>query len=724
MRAFSVAAAKTPAFRPGLERPHSERGRYASHNAHVVDDYLLRLAEPVHLLSLDVFDTLVSRGCGSPTDLFLLLARRLSRRGIIDVSPEVFARGRERSEQTVWLREGGLDSHTTLDLITEELCRRLGLDPQLAPELARLEFELELEMLEPTPQAVQLLRHRKQVEIAFTSDTYFTKPQILTILEKFGLHRTDEHVLVSSDLAASKATGAVFDVLLDLVGLEPGRVLHVGDNPHSDVDVPRSRGLHALWLPEERLTRFERQLSAAKFETEGLSATLAGASRSARLSVQPPTARAEVIRDVAAGVVGPALIAYVLWTLLQADREGLRRLYFLSRDGQVLHQVARRLAPKLGIDLDLRYLAISRQSTNLAATFDLQPDEIDWVFRDAPEMSLEGMLSRFDLQWSEVAMFFPEHHETGPPKRAIEIAPVLHQLLLEGQEPLRSLVLARAEARRKLVLAYLEQEGIADGIRFGIVDFGGVGSQVRALWELTASLGVTPPSAFLVGLDSREIPGAERSDTEPAWLASTHTWLYDHRRKRGWSRHRGFGTLFQIFCGCDHGTVTGYNAEGKRVLPVFSSAQNMPVIDWGLNTLRETVDHMASTLVLDPELVDPSADLRDLVVDLIDDLWSNPSQAVAQVWGDFPMEGANATDGTARPLARRYTMLEVIYGIANGKFPDLGWLHWFEASLTRSPLWVRSPVRLGLQVYERAQASRHPLLRSLADTVRSRRERQ
>ena len=50
--------------------------------------------------------------------------------------------------------------------------------------------------------------------------------------------------------------------------------------------------------------------------------------------------------DVAGGVAAPMLAAYVLWILEDAAARGLGRVYFLARDGQVLYEIARRLAPR------------------------------------------------------------------------------------------------------------------------------------------------------------------------------------------------------------------------------------------------------------------------------------------------------------------------------------------------------------------------------------------
>jgi hypothetical protein len=108
-------------------------------------------------------------------------------------------------------------------------------------------------------------------------------------------------------------------------------------------------------------TRYERRLEAAAADGLALAADFARAARAARAAVPAADARAAALRDVAAGVAAPMLAAYVLWILGEAAARGTVRIHFLARDGQVLWELARRLAPRLHPGIDCRYLAASRQ---------------------------------------------------------------------------------------------------------------------------------------------------------------------------------------------------------------------------------------------------------------------------------------------------------------------------------------------------------------------------
>jgi hypothetical protein len=114
--------------------------------------------------------------------------------------------------------------------------------------------------------------------------------------------------------------------------------------------------------------RYEQIMAAGSLRPGDLTARFARASRVARAAIETASEHETAIRDVAAGVAAPALVAFIIWIQEQARRRGLRRLRFLSRDGQVLYELTRRLSPLLSVDLDLEYVYCSRLTWSFAAT--------------------------------------------------------------------------------------------------------------------------------------------------------------------------------------------------------------------------------------------------------------------------------------------------------------------------------------------------------------------
>lgn len=149
------------------------------------------------------------------------------------------------------------------------------------------------------------------------------------------------------------------------------------------------------------LTRYEKIMLAHSTRPGDLPATFARASQVARAAVPVTSGSETAIRDVAAGVAAPALIGCVLWMLREARSRGLRRLRFLSRDGQIFYELTRMLGPALGISLDLEYVYASRLTWSLAAT---PPDRLwaaPWLFNSFMKPNAADVCARLGLSFEE-----------------------------------------------------------------------------------------------------------------------------------------------------------------------------------------------------------------------------------------------------------------------------------------------------------------------------------
>jgi FMN phosphatase YigB (HAD superfamily) len=676
--------------------------------------------------SFDVFDTLLVRSCGAPEALFLWLGRRLDRAGVLPCTPEVFARARLRVERAVWEREGGMDARVTLRDFYAELARALRLDSDVAELMVQEELALEERVLRPAPQGRALLDHASASgrRIIFTSDTYFPAAFIRARLEEHALWPEGACCYSSSDRGASKASGALFAEVARDLGVPPHEIQHVGDNLDCDVRAARYAGAHGTWLPEAQQNRYERRLLHARWETAGMGAALAGASRLAREQVAVATRHERALRDVAAGVAGPLLVAYVLWLLSSACDHGLTRLYFAARDGQVLAELATTMTRRLGLPIEIRYLYASRRSLNLAAAYEGEPAELEWACRSAESIPLAAVLRRLGLDLADAESALSEEGFPGC-TGATPVQGALRRALWAAlqSEGLRRAVQSSARRRRELVVPFLEQELLLDGEPVGIVDVGGVGSQARALHELCVREGGTAPRFFFIGLDAH--PDAEQAHVAAGgrWLQHADTFLFDQQRKRGLAPFRGLITSVQLFCAADHGTVLRYEQKAGRIAPVLSSQQDEEVLKWGLPAVRETLRAFAEEVVLDEDLVDPYADLRNAVAGVVRDFARHPTTDEARAWGSFPFEGSEVSAVTRKPLAEPYSWSGVVGAVAKGSalggsFPNLDWNSWHEGSVAMAPPGLRRALRTVEAGYLRVRRSHDPRARAAMRAAR------
>jgi hypothetical protein len=184
-----------------------------------------------------------------------------------------------------------------------------------------------------------------------------------------------------------------------------------------------------------------------------LAARFAQASRAARDAVEARSEREAAILDVAAGVAAPALVGFVIWIGEQSRQRGLRRLQYLSRDGQVLYELTRRLAPVVGAGLDLEYVYSSRLTWSLAA---MQPDRLDdapWLFNSFIKFNAADVCARLGLPVEEYrSAMLTCGVSLDPDARADQPSQAGALLRFVGMPEVARAVGARIEAMHRLVL--------------------------------------------------------------------------------------------------------------------------------------------------------------------------------------------------------------------------------------------------------------------------------
>ena len=636
----------------------------------------------VKTASFDVFDTVLTRSVSPPTVVFFLLGRRISDSLPSHCSPEAFAYARVQAERRAVENKG---CRTSLRDIYLELADALQFGKEQARYVMEAECALEAELLRPVPEALarlKMLRERGE-RIAFVSDMYLPAAFIQQQLARHGLWEKRDVLYVSCEHGEEKGSGKLIRKVLQAEDLPASQVVHYGNNAFSDVKGARKAGVAATFLDAANANRYEQILESHALRSDGLSAALAGASRAARLTVPAPDLRERALRDVAAGVMAPMLVGYVLWILRRAQQEGLRRLYFVSREGQVLLDIARQLAGKLSsFDIELRYLYGSRQSWNRTA---ITHTDQAWRWHGAVgRTSVNDLLDRLGLRPELVEAPLAEagfDRETWSRPLVEQERDALAQLL--EREDVRERVARVADEKKRTVLRYLEQEGLFDGVAKGFVDVGWKGSLHAALCELLQENEAAPIKGFFFGMQHHQ----------SRWSAWREAYFFDKPKQRGYCDVLpGFDLviLTEMFCAADHGTVVDFEERRGRVEPVLQQEWGRTAAAWGIAVVREATHAFAEHLLLLPNLINPWTDVRAAITELVCAFWLTPTPSEAEAWGRFPRELGQGNETYVVELAAPYGW-EQAAAVAKGD-PKAFHVHnytWVEASKALTPLQIR-----------------------------------
>lgn len=451
-----------------------------------------------------------------------------------------------------------------------------------------------------------------------------------------------------------------------------------------------------------RPNRYESSLRKHARATRGFSEALADASHQARSTLSCDSAHERHLRDVTAGVIAPVLVSFVLWTLHRAKQHGIERLYFLSRDGQILRHIAERLIDKKPeLRCDTRYLYVSRQSLGRACLSVGAVDD-DWIWSDTSASTGEQMLERIGTSLSELSSELSEEdvHLSEEDVHAFKQQPIpdgVKRTIRERILPLlRKGHIEVEETHLDLAAEYLQQEGIGQHVPTGLVDVGWKGSIHAMINHITkaGALREEPMWGGFFGL----VP------SDHGFGAHREAFFFDMTRGEGYDP-LGPGPsiygLMEAFCAADHGTVTGYryDADGN-VAPVLEPTWAGRMETWGLETVRKSINFFLDAFTYDTDFQQIDTVVRAPLAEIITQFWCRPTLEEAQAFGQFPRELGQGDEMHSEPFAMSYRWRDVLAFTKHGREADKALGHhytWHEGSMMITPPPVRNAIRAVLK---------------------------
>ncbi len=303
------------------------------------------------VLSCDIFDTAIERTLARPQDVWLAVGARLRLANLITCTPEAFAvfRGAAEAATRAQAEGCGHDEVRIAEIYDYLDATDIVSDPQ---EAARIEFATEIAICRPISAVQTALTARIAAggRVVFASDSVLPGAWLTELLHACGFGEGC-YVVSSADARKSKHTGRLFPELIVKLACASNKILHVGDNPVSDVIRPRAHGIAAHHIPRPRPQPHN--------ESSGHYLVRLADSRRRATTAQPspPVATGHML----AALATPLLLGFAQFIVAQARTRGIRRIYFLARDGYLPLVIIRQIITD-DTEFDLVYLAVSRQS--------------------------------------------------------------------------------------------------------------------------------------------------------------------------------------------------------------------------------------------------------------------------------------------------------------------------------------------------------------------------
>ncbi|MCB1914258.1 MAG: hydrolase [Rhodocyclaceae bacterium] len=439
------------------------------------------------LRTLDVWDTLLRRRC-HPDLIKLIAARHLALRHGQSLSPgwgDPWKLLRERCliegelARAAAVR-GGDDEYTLHQVLETLLERATALDQgrrrTLANELLDAELAIEKANTYADPDCRRALAEYPAERSLFLSDFYMPAGLIQELLQHHGIADLAPEGISSCDIGLNKRSGRLFQYVHERHDVAPSDHVHVGDNRHSDHEVPRSLGIEAVHYEPEEAHR-QRRGRERLYPDRGT--LLNHIDEEVRHDAEAAAAQAgEPARSalLLGARCAPLFVGYATFIAERAIAEGLERLFFLTREGEFFLEVYRRTFPEARLAAcalpPTEVLEVSRLATFCASLQEIGTGELMRLWNlystqsmaalgktlRLPEAPLEALCARHAIPYAEPVVY--------PWKDGRVQA-------LFADHDFRQVLQAQIDADRALLLAYLDLHGFGDGLaRAGIVDIG------------------------------------------------------------------------------------------------------------------------------------------------------------------------------------------------------------------------------------------------------------
>ena len=184
-------------------------------------DFLIKF----DVISFDIFDTLILRSVGQPSNIFKIVGNKLNIADFTNIRINAEKMARQKREKKGQSNEVNLDEiYEFIDFGSKEkdIIKKYELDTEIESSRANAFIQ---------NIYYEMLKHNKKVILI--SDMYLSRKEIEKILKKCNYQNADE-IFISSEYRESKSNGKLFNIAERKIGKDK-KIIHIGDNFYSDV---------------------------------------------------------------------------------------------------------------------------------------------------------------------------------------------------------------------------------------------------------------------------------------------------------------------------------------------------------------------------------------------------------------------------------------------------------------------------------------------------------
>lgn len=531
---------------PEFIQTNEERGEI---KVNISESYLSKRETPEQLcqtlsqydvISFDIFDTLIFRPFALPEDLFYILEEKQNYLDFKRLRMYAEWKARERKKKNFGTYE------VTLYDIYDYLEEYIGIE---AKSGAELEFETELELCYANPYmkqvVTQLIQQGKTVIVM--SDMYLTKDLIEKLLYHCGYSGFAE-LFVSCDQGLSKYEGTLYSLVKKKFGKQK-TYIHVGDNPNSDQKRAKENDFDVYFYQNVTEAGIPQRSSCMSY--------LVGSAYKGIVNSHFHNGIKQYSMAYEYGFAcgGLFVLGYCMFVHRYAQTNGIDKVLFLARDGEILKKVYDQLFPGNNSE----YVYWSRMAAVKLTAYRFRYDFFRrFIYhRINTDITLKQAVQAMELE-SVFSVQFTKRPEFWKRKLDDKGAKLLETLLLEKWEQ----ILEVYEEQSKAAKQYFQQ--ILKGCqKVCAVDVGWAGSGAISLSTLVEQKWQIPCRVYGM-IAGTNTPHNAEPDASEALLQSGRlvSYLFSHSFNRDALYHHNpkldHNVYFEFLLSSCEGSLKGF----------------------------------------------------------------------------------------------------------------------------------------------------------------------
>lgn len=495
---------------------------------------LIEATKNYSYVSFDVFDTLLKRNVGKPSDVFDLIQLRLEKE-------EDFKEKRIVAEQKARRKS---NEEITLDDIYENY----DAEEYLKNKLKSLELCIEQQCLTINPYIIDFynycIRYKK---VYIISDMYLPSNFIANVLLNNGITGYKK-LYVSSEYGKTKKDGTLFELYLKQNSINPQNAIHIGDSWKADYIMPQKRKISALHIP--RIIKNEDTVFCGdEINTNYLNSVV---NNNIKLETNP-------YYKFGYQKFGPFLWGYIRWIHKKLKEKGIKKVFFFSRDGYIMLKAFKLLYANE--DIEIHYLEVSRRSLRVPILH--FNHDFKTIMGMVSPSKIVPLISIFDCVGLDINDYENLLLKYGLNKKSSFDRKTIfdNTNLLNLYKELSIDIENKSNNEYNALISYLKQEHVSG--KFGIVDIGWSGGMQRFLTETLDQLGIDNEIyGYYVG-----VANYYTRNTNVIPDLDLNGYLFDFKNEKDAEDKRSsFVGLFESFFLEQDGSVINYTVKQNRTI--------------------------------------------------------------------------------------------------------------------------------------------------------------